>query len=417
MTCKTPFALLFALAALGLVGCPTATPGDDDDSTGSTDDDDDSTGSTDDDDATSANCDGVDTVAGMDVELQSFVTGLSSPTFATHAGDGTGRLFVTEQGGTLKVVDTSGGATTWLDLRNQVSGTFELGLLSVAFHPNFPTNGRVFVYYSANNDDSTVSEFTVTGDPLTDAPDANSERVLLTQPQPAGNHNGGQMAFGPDGFLYIGLGDGGGGGDQFGNGQREDTFLSKILRIDVDGTAPYGIPSDNPFIGVGNHRDETWAWGLRNPWRFSFDRETGDLWIGDVGQGNQEEVDLGVAGANYGWPQMEGDQCYTAGCDPSAFEAPVYTYPRSQGISITGGYVYRGCKMPDLHGIYFYSDYNYFNSPLYTLEGSGSSWSDGPIEIGQVGGAISSFGEDEQGEIYAVDHTSGRLLKVVPASR
>ncbi len=386
-----------------LVGCPTDTPDDDDSSAG------------DDDDATPDPCEGVATVAGTDVVLDVYTgSGLQSPTYLTHAGDGTGRLFVTQQGGLIKVLDTDGNASTWLDLNSRVASTFELGLLSMAFHPDFASNGRFFVYYSANNSATTVAEFTIDGDPLTDAPDESSERILLTQSQPADNHNGGQLAFGPDGYLYIGLGDGGGGGDTYGNGQRQDTFLAKILRIDVDNGDPYGIPADNPFIGVEDHRDETWAWGMRNPWRFSFDRANGDLWIADVGQSNWEEVDIGVAGANYGWPEAEGNHCFTSGCDLSLYEEPIFEW---NGVSITGGYVYRGCAMPDLDGIYFYADYNYSNSPLYTLEQNGGSWEAGPISFAQVGGAIASFGEDEQGEIYAVDHTSHRILKVVPADR
>ena len=398
-----PLLLLLALA-IGACAPRGLNPSNDDDAV-------------DDDDDTSELCEGVEQASGTDVQLQSFASGLSSPTFVTHAGDGTGRLFVTEQGGRLKVLDPDGGASTWLDLSGRTGGFGELGLLSVAFHPAFASNGRFFVYYTAGNDAATISEFEVDGDPLTDAPDSGSEQVLLTQSQPAGNHNGGQLAFGPDGTLYIGLGDGGGAGDTYGNGQNPNTFLAKILRIDVDSGSPYGIPADNPFVGDAQHREETWMWGMRNPWRFSFDRRTGELWIGDVGQNAQEEVDIGVAGGNFGWPEMEGDQCYTSGCDPSAYQAPVYTYGRAQGISITGGYVYRGCVLPDLDGVYFYADYNYFNSPLYTLEESGGDWVDGPISMGAIGGAVSSFGEDEQGELYVVDHTSGRILKVVPANR
>jgi glucose/arabinose dehydrogenase len=407
---RPSYVAILLLLGPALAGCPGGGTigGDDDDS--APDDDDAS-----DDDDTAGLCDGVETASGTDVVLDPITTGLSSPTFLTHAGDGTGRLFVTEQGGRLKVISPEGTASTWLDLSSQVASSFELGLLSVAFHPNFPVTGRFFVYYSANNSASTLSEFTIDGDPLTDAPDRATERVLLTQSQPADNHNGGQIAFGPDGYLYIGLGDGGGGGDTYGNGQRQDTFLAKILRIDVDGGTPYGIPEDNPFIGVGDHRDETWAWGVRNPWRFSFDRETGELWIADVGQSNWEEIDLGVAGANYGWPETEGNHCFTSGCDLSAYEAPIFEW---NGTSVTGGYVYRGCALPDLHGVYFYADYNYFNSPVMTLQSDGAGgWEAGPVSFGAVGGAVASFGEDEQGEVYAVDHTGGRILKVVPAGR
>ena len=400
----TRLALLFALlAAAVLVGCPGGGQigEDDDDATA------------DDDDAADP-CEGVEQSAGTDVDLDVYASGLASPTFLTHSGDGTGRLFATEQSGRLKVIDAGGGVSTWLDLSSRVSGFGELGLLSVAFHPGFASNGRLFVYYSAGNSASTISEFVVDGDPLADAPELGGERVLLTQSQPAGNHNGGQLAFGPDGYLYIGLGDGGGAGDTYGNGQNPDTFLAKILRIDVDSGSPYGVPADNPFVGDAAHREETWAWGMRNPWRFSFDRRTGDLWIADVGQSDWEEIDIGVSGGNYGWPETEGDHCYTSGCDLSAYEAPIFEY---NGISVTGGYVYRGCALPDLDGIYFYADYNYFDSPLYTLEEDGGEWGAGPVSIGSTGGAISSFGEDEQGEMYVVDHTSGRILKIVAGSR
>ena len=395
--------------------------GDFDDDSGDDDDagDDDVVG---DDDATADPCEGIATVAGTSIQLEEVATGLEAPVFATHAGDGTGRLFVVEQAGTVIVLSSDGSKSTWLDIDSSVtvggvpSGD-ERGLLALAFHPDYPSNGRFFVHYSGAGGATTVSEFQVTGDPLTDSPEAGTERVLLTANQPASNHNGGQIAFGPDGYLYIGLGDGGGAGDTFGNGQNRNSLLAKILRIDVDSGDPYGIPADNPFVSDSSFRPETWAWGLRNPWRFSFDRETGTLWIGDVGQNDYEEIDIGVAGANYGWSEMEGNHCYTPGCDPSLYEAPVYEYEQPTGRSITGGYVYRGCVMPDLVGHYFYSDYNYFDSPLWSLEWDGKSASPGPATLNSTSSLISSFGEDEQGEIYACDHTGGRLLKLVPASR
>ena len=400
--------LILALLLLPLLAC--SNPRRDDDDSGDDDD------AADDDDTASDPCEGIEQVSGTDVELDVFATGLSSPVHITHAGDGSGRVFVVEQGGTIVELDADGGnRREWLDINNNISCCGERGLLSMAFHPGFATNGRFYVYYTASPGGGTVvSELQVEGDPLTGLPDDDTERILLSQNQPASNHNGGQIAFGPDGYLYIGLGDGGGAGDTYGNGQRPDTFQSKILRIDVDGGDPYGVPDDNPFIGVGNHRPETWAWGLRNPWRFSFDRETGDLWIADVGQNQWEEIHLGSAGGNYGWPEMEGNNCFTSGCDPSDFEPAIHEYTHSAGISITGGFVYRGCALPDLHGVYFYSDYNYFNSPLWTLTWDGNNAQQGPVNVSGVGGLVSSFGEDELGEIYVADHSGDRVWKIVP---
>ncbi|MBN95783.1 MAG: glucose dehydrogenase [Deltaproteobacteria bacterium] len=412
----------FLLLCLFLVvpgpGCSSGPGGrgDDDDDQG-----DDDAGS-DDDDVSGDPCEGVATVSGTSIALEEVATGLFAPVFVTHAGDGTGRLFVVEQGGTIVALAEDGSKSTWLDIDSSVtvgsvpSGD-ERGLLALAFHPDFSTNGRFFVHYSGSGGATTVSEFQVKGDPLTALPSAGTERVLLTANQPASNHNGGQIAFGPDGYLYIGLGDGGGAGDTFSNGQNRGTLLAKILRIDVDGGDPYEIPADNPFVNDSSFPPEAWAWGLRNPWRFSFDRETGLMWIGDVGQNSYEEIDVGVAGANYGWPEMEGNHCYAGGCDPSLYEAAVFEYEQPTGRSVTGGYVYRGCVMPDVLGLYFYSDYNYFDSPIWSLQWDGEAATSGPATINSTGSLISSFGEDEQGEIYVCDHTGGRLLKLVPATR
>ncbi len=378
----------------------------------------------DDDDATDSGlCDGVEEVAGTSVTLETVATGLSSPVHVSHAGDGSGRVFVVEQAGRIVELDSAGSQRDWLDIAGQVGSGGERGLLSVAFHPAFAGNGRFFVNYTDGSGSTTVSEFGLSGaDTATSLADSGSERVLLTQSQPAPNHNGGQLAFGPDGRLYIGLGDGGGGGATFGAGQNPETMLAKILRIDVDSGDPYSVPDDNPFVGDGEHFDETWAWGLRNPWRFSFDRQTGELWIADVGQNEWEEIHIGQAGGNFGWPEMEGNNCFTSGCDPSQFEPAVWEYDHSPGgggqwgYSITGGHVYRGCRMPDLRGLYFYSDYNYIDSPLWSLAWDGSTATEGPAEMSAIGGLVSSFGEDEQGEIYLCDHSGGRLLKIVPGS-
>ena len=390
---------LSAGLALAFVACPT-------------------TGNDDDDTAPPDVCEGIETTNGTDVELAVVTTDVELPTWIGNAGDGTGRLFIAEQHGTLRRLRSNGETSRYLDVADTINfnGYEERGLLGVAFHPDFANNGHLFVAYVAPGGaegESRLSRYTVTGDPASDEPDPSSEVILLRQPQPAFNHNGGQIAFGPDGYLYMSFGDGGGGGDTFNNGQNPDTFLAKILRIDVDSGDPYGIPEDNPFLGDGTHREETWAWGLRNPWRFSFDRETGDMYIADVGQGAKEEIDIGVAGGNYGWSQVEGDECFRNGCDQNAFEAPIHTYPRNFGTSITGGFVYRGCKMPDLHGVYFFSDYT-TRGPLASLEWSpGGPAMDGPVAM-DLGFAVSTFGEDEEGELYVADHMGGQILKIIP---
>jgi glucose/arabinose dehydrogenase len=379
-------------------------------------------GTDDDDDAAVDVCEGIEEAAGTDVDLEVVTTEVDRPTWIGHAGDGTGRLFVGEQAGRIRRLRDDGSTRTYLDIRDDVVSLApyeERGLLSVAFHPNFAENGQLFVSYvadGAGSGESRVSRYTVSGDPASDEPDAASEEILLTATQPASNHNGGQIAFGPDGFLYVGFGDGGGGGDTYDNGQRPDTFLAKILRIDVDSGSPYGIPSDNPFVGDGEHREETWAWGLRNPWRFSWDRETGDMYIADVGQDAIEEISIGESGGNYGWSEVEGDRCFTNGCDTSAFNEPIYTYGRQRGFSITGGYVYRGCAMPDLHGVYLFSDWSFSDSGfLGSIEWSpGGTASEGPVDMSSLGYSVSTMGEDEAGEIYLAHYSEGRILKVVP---
>jgi glucose/arabinose dehydrogenase len=369
----------------------------------------------DDDDASSDDpCAGVEAVSGTDVTLDPVASGFDNPVHVTHAGDGTGRIFVVEQGGTIRSIGSDGDLSDFLDISDRVQWGGEMGLLSVAFHPDFESNGRLFVDYTDDDLITVVSEFTVPGDPLSAAADPSSERVLFEQQQPAANHNGGQLAFGPDGYLYIGFGDGGGAGDTYGNSQKKDSWLAKILRIDVDAGAPYSIPADNPFVDDTDFLPEIWAWGMRNPWRFSFDRETGELWAGDVGQDDWEEVDVIRSGGNYGWVQVEGMHCYEPGCDRSAYEAPVWEYPHSQGISITGGFVYRGCVMPDLVGSYVFSDFNYFDSPLWSLSWDGETASQGPLDLNSTGTLISSFGEDEQGEILIADYSDGRVLRIVP---
>ncbi|MCO4744528.1 MAG: PQQ-dependent sugar dehydrogenase [Proteobacteria bacterium] len=358
-------------------------------------------------------------VSGVGIQIETVATGVSVPTDITHAGDGSGRLFVTTQEGEILYFDGERNRFTFMDIKSRVGfgAGSERGLFAVAFHPNFATNNKFYVHYSDTSGDTVVSEFTASGN----TGDTSSERILLQATQPAGNHNGGRVAFGPDGYLYIGLGDGGGGGDTYNNGQNQDTFLAKMLRIDVDGNnssnGQYGIPADNPFIGVENHRSETWAWGLRNPWKFSWDRETGTMWIADVGQNAWEEIDIGKAGGNYGWSEAEGNHCFGGSCDLNLYEAPIYEYPHSVGISIVGGFVYRGCAMPDLAGNYFFSDTPWSgNSPLWSITWDGTNNAvQGAVWMDQISGRVTTLGEDEEGEIYIGEYTSGQIYKIVPS--
>lgn len=343
--------------------------------------------------------------------------GFTKPTFVTHAGDGSGRLFVTEQVGRIWMID-NGEVTPepFLDIVELVgSEASEQGLLSVVFHPDYANNGFFYVDYTDKQGSTVIARYTVSaGSP--NAADPASGQVLLTFDQPYSNHNGGQLAFGPDGYLYIGTGDGGSGGDPQNNGQSLNTLLGKILRIDVDNADPYGIPADNPFVDVPETSAEIWSYGWRNPWRFSFDRQTGDMYIADVGQNQYEEVHVEPAGSpgglNYGWNLMEGNHCFRSpDCDPVAqnLVLPVTEYDHSQGCSITGGYVYRGESFPDLNGVYLYGDF--CSGLIWGLrrEADGG-WSQ--AQLLTSGYRISSFGQDEAGEIYLVDH-GGEILRVV----
>ena len=338
---------------------------------------------------------------------------LGSPVFLTHAGDGSDRIFVCDRAGRVRVFpnrhDVS-GAADFLDLRDRVNdGPGEGGLLGLAFHPLYADNGRLFVFYTHGAFYTRVSEFAVSGENINSA-DPATERVILDLRQPASNHNGGMIGFGPDGFLYVGLGDGGGAGDRFRNGQDPSTLLGAILRIDVDSRVaelPYAVPPDNPFYDRGSEwRPEIWAYGLRNPWRFSFDRLTGDLWAGDVGQGAWEEIDLIARGGNYGWNRMEGFHCYPASsdCQTEGLELPVVEYDHSVGRSVTGGYVYRGSRLPRLYGAYVYGDFTF--RTIWALR-----YEDGQVvdqrTIARSPALISSFGEDEAGELYVVGIEGG----------
>jgi glucose/arabinose dehydrogenase len=352
----------------------------------------------------------------VELGLELVVDGLASPVAVAHAGDGSDRLFVVEKAGVIRIVSNGNLVPDpFIDITDRVeAGGSEQGLLGLAFHPDFQTNGWFFVNYTGNGGTTIISRFQAGEQRLT--ADPASEENVLTQPQPAANHNGGHLAFGPDGYLYIGLGDGGAAGDQFGNGQNGATWLGAMLRIDVD-QLPYTIPADNPFVGDAAVVDEIWAIGLRNPWRYAFDRLTGDLYIADVGQGQYEEVDLQTAGSpggeNYGWPIMEGGHCYPPGagnCDQSGLTLPVIEYDHSQGCSITGGYVYRGPDSPAAHGLYLFGDYC-----------SGRIWGlvsipgrdPGVAELTRVDLRLSSFGEDEAGELYLVAIDKGELYHIV----
>jgi glucose/arabinose dehydrogenase len=343
--------------------------------------------------------------------LQQLTVGLERPVYLTHAGDGSGRVFVVEKEGRIRVfVGGQLQGTPFLDIESRVedSGN-EQGLLSVAFHPGYEANRRFFVYYTSSQDDDTIviAEYRASaGNPnVADT----TERVLLRVPHPSfTNHNGGLLKFGPDGYLYAGIGDGGSGGDPMENGQNLGTLLGKILRIDVDGDEPYEIPPDNPFVSTANARDEIYAYGFRNPWRYSFDRQTGRLWAGDVGQGQYEEIDIVERGRNYGWDVMEGFHCFepSTGCSTAGLELPIFEYSHDGsngvpgGCSITGGYVYRGSAIPSLRGIYVFADYCTGSGQLFGIrEGDGTAMVFG---TGGSSEPVTSFGEDEAGELYVV---------------
>ncbi len=353
---------------------------------------------------------------------------LRRPVALAPLPDGQRELAVVEQEGLIlrfspQARRASGVLLDWRRLVSR-SGNEE-GLLSVAFHPHFDQHPLLYVYYSSSEGPrhTVVARFAY--DPARRAADPASHRVLLQIPQPYSNHKGGQMAFGPDGMLTIGLGDGGSGGDPHGNGQNRRTLLGKILRIDVDhpqGGLAYGIPEDNPFRGATDgSRPEIWAFGLRNPWRFSFDRATGDLYAADVGQDEVEEVDLIRKGGNYGWNIMEGSQCFlpSSGCSRTGLELPIAEYTHREGISITGGYVYRGQALPGLRGKYVFGDYG--SGTVWTIPTAGPAAASSKADtlrprtvLLQSRLALASFGEDEAGELYLLD-LAGGVYRLEPA--
>ncbi len=347
------------------------------------------------------------TIPFADVRLrfEPVADGLGQPVFLT-APPGDPRLFVVDQEGRILVV-TAGAAEVFLDVADLVSREREQGLLGLAFHPRYPDDPRFFVNYTDGAGRTRIVAYRVSADP--DRADPASAQEVIAIPQPARNHNGGMVAFGPDGMLWVGMGDGGGSGDRFGHGQRPGTLLAAMLRLDVDGAAPYAIPADNPFAGGGG-APEVWAYGLRNPWRFAFDG--GLLYVADVGQNRFEEISVVDAGdhsgLNFGWPVMEGAACFSPaeGCRTAGLVQPVHTYAHGPGCSITGGYVYRGAEVPGLQGHYLYGDF--CSGEVHSLRVEGGvavdlrNWS---AEGAGTVPALTSFGVDGRGELYAV---SGR---------
>lgn len=362
------------------------------------------------------------------VKLEKVAGGFSFPTYVTSEPQDAGRLYVTEQnsGRVHLIVDGERLAEPFLDVSGnlQASG-FEEGLLGLAFHPAFAVNGYFYVNYTAPAQEgrakTVVERYEVSEDP--NRADPSSRRVILEIPQPDRIHNGGMMAFGPDGYLYIATGDGGPGNDPDNQAQSLDSLLGKILRIDVDGGDPYAIPPDNPFADEPGARPEIWAYGLRNPWRFSFDRLTGDMYIGDVGERAREEINFepfnSPGGLNYGWRVREGDICRPGQdiCDLPGATEPIYVYEKLLTASVTGGYVYRGSAIPEIEGLYFFGDYS--NGQIWSFRYDGQEVSDfrnwsRALRPPVVLPLYASFGEDADGELYVIDWLSGAIYKFIP---
>jgi glucose/arabinose dehydrogenase len=363
--------------------------------------------------------------------LQPFLAGFTQPGFLTNAGDGTGRLFVVELGGVIKVVVNGvTRSTPFLDLRSVVQAGGEQGLLGLAFHPDYEHNGRFFVFYTAkpppnqtaNVGSNTLEEYKVSSDPNIANP--TPVRTLFALPDRAVNHNAGMLGFSPvdsHNYLYVSTGDEGGGGDTFGNSQNLNSLFAKMLRLDVDNIPngqTYGIPPDNPYVGQSGVRPETWAWGLRNPWRWSFDRQNGDIYIGDVGQNLYEEIDVlpslltGQSGRNFGWNVREGFHCYNATtCSTTGFTDPILEYDHTQGCAVIGGYRYRGTVSQALRGLYFYADE--CTGLVWHANNAGGQWSS--VLALDTTENFSSFGEDEAGEVYLVA-LSGKIYHIVQAA-
>jgi len=350
--------------------------------------------------------------------LQLLVPNLTAPLGLEQPNDGSGRLFVVQQGGAIRIIRNGAVlAQSFLDITSKVTMQGEMGLLGLTFHPGFSQNGKFYLNYtrtSSGQFQSVIAEYRVSAsDP--NLADPASERILLTVDQVGNfnNHKAGQLAFGPDGFLYFSLGDGGSGGDPFGNGQNTNTLLGKMMRIDVDSTSPglqYRVPPDNPFASGGG-RPEIWAFGFRNPWRFSFDRSTGRLFVGDVGENSFEEVDILQKGGNFGWNTMEGMHCFnpSSGCNMTGLTLPIAEYSHSEGNAIIGGFVYRGQSIAGLQGVYVFGDLG--TGKIWGLqETSPNKWT--RTLLATTGKTISSFGQDQAGELYLVDYAGGSIFRV-----
>jgi glucose/arabinose dehydrogenase len=353
---------------------------------------------------------GADGTVWPEVSYGRIAAGISQPTNIVNAGDRSGRVFFTEQAGRILVLKAGAVlGVPFLDIRDRVSCCGERGLLGLAFPPGYAQKGVFYLNYTNLSGDTVVARYRVTSDPDVASPE--SEEILLTISQPFANHNGGQLAFGPDGYLYVAAGDGGSGGDPTGNGQNPATLLGKILRIDVESeTGPYAIPADNPFVNDPAARDEIWALGLRNPWRFSFDRLTGDLYIGDVGQDSYEEINFqptsSPGGENYGWNVMEGMHCFRdLPCAVEGFTLPVAEYDHTLGVSVTGGAVYRGDVYPRMRGVYFYADLA--RGRLWGLRNSGGEWQNEVVSRNTF--RVTTFGDDEAGNLYLADYNQGDI--------
>jgi glucose/arabinose dehydrogenase len=359
-------------------------------------------------------------LAHLTVNLRSFALIDGSPLAIAAPDDGSGRLFVVTQDGRIWIVSADGKVdpSPMVDLGKRLTSGGEQGLLGLALHPGFPTDPRVYVNYTNKDGDTVIASLTL--DPANpNRLDPDSQQRILFVDQPYANHNGGNLLFGPDGYLYAFFGDGGSGGDPQGNGQNPDVLLGKILRLDVDhpnGGDAYTSPAGNPFV-AGGGRPEIWLTGVRNPWRDSFDRATGDLWIGDVGQGAWEEVDVaraGVGGLNLGWNRMEGNHCYKpdTGCDQSGLTAPVTEYGHDLGCTVVGGYVYRGIAQPALAGVYLFADY--CSGRIFAIDPSTDTFRE-PVQVGNGRDGITSFGEDTAGELY-ITHVNGDVSRIVASA-
>jgi len=374
-------------------------------------------------------------MSAKELKVMKLVEGLHKPIYLTAPENSSDTLFIVEQHGVVqRLINGEVATSALLNIRNRVHQPKmpgdERGLLGFALHPQFSKNGRIFVNYVNKKDSTVIAEYKV--DPKTRIADEKKEKIILKFQQPYSNHNGGQLAFGPDGFLYIAVGDGGYAGDPHENGQNIETIFGTILRIDIDGKTPYEIPVDNPFLNEKKAKGEIYWYGLRNAWRFSFDANTGDLYIGDVGQSSWEEIDYLPAkspGANFGWNKMEGAHCYPPGedCEKDGLVLPIFEYPNNanfmktligwdqndaQGCSVTGGYVYRGSQIPELYGHYIFGDYCTGKVWSFIVKnGISQNFAEWKINGLEKDLYLSSFGEDGKGELYIVNHT-GSIYKI-----